>query len=336
MTNSADPERSTPHSPDHRSGTVTPTPQRLAIIVVVYNMRREAPRTLFSLSAAYQHGVDASDYEVLVVDNGSTEPLGPEVFEELGENFRYFFLEEAPASPAYAVNFGARAAHSDYLGLMIDGARIVSPGMLRLALMGLTAFRRPIVSALAFHLGPQVQMESVKRGYDRDEEDRLLASVAWRNDGYRLFEISVPAGSSRYGWFQPTAESNCLFLAREMYEELGGFDERFTMPGGGLVNLDFYSRVCELPDSQLLMLLGEGTFHQFHGGIMTNCSVEENLRRWKEYDEEHLRLRGRRFVPPSRRSILLGEAPAPALPWIRKSCDLFWESPHAPPHSPDS
>ena len=43
-------------------------------------------------------------------------------------------------------------------------------------------------------------------------------------------------------------------------------------PGGGLVNLDTYCRACHLPDVQVIRLLGEGSFHQVHGGIATNRS----------------------------------------------------------------
>ena len=38
----------------------------LSVVVVFYNMRREADRTLHSLSRAYQQGIDDLDYEVIV------------------------------------------------------------------------------------------------------------------------------------------------------------------------------------------------------------------------------------------------------------------------------
>ena len=43
----------------------------LTVVVVFYNMRREAARTLRSLSRAYQLGLEDVGYEVIAVENGS-------------------------------------------------------------------------------------------------------------------------------------------------------------------------------------------------------------------------------------------------------------------------
>ena len=64
---------------------------------------------------------------------------------------------------------------------------------------------------MAFHLGPDVQMRSIFDGYDAEAEDAQLEQVPWREDGYRLFDISVLAGSSVPGWFWiPTAQSRAI------------------------------------------------------------------------------------------------------------------------------
>ena len=63
----------------------------LTVVVVFYNMRREAARTLHSLSRAYQEGIDDLDYEVIVVENGSDadQRLGEEFVRSFGPEFRY-------------------------------------------------------------------------------------------------------------------------------------------------------------------------------------------------------------------------------------------------------
>ena len=70
----------------------------LSVVVVVYNMAREAPRTLHSLSAVYQRHIDPDDYEVIVVDNGSNPPLDRKVVEGLAGNFRLIRIDPAPGS----------------------------------------------------------------------------------------------------------------------------------------------------------------------------------------------------------------------------------------------
>lgn len=295
---------------------------KLSIVVIVYSMRREAPRTLLSLSAAYQQTIDPQEYEVLVVENGSAEPLEAEQVGEYGDNFRYIRLETASSSPVPAINHAVSQARGRYVGLMIDGARIVTPCMLHFALLCLTAFPRALVGSLGFHLGPDYQHRSIDRGYDAQREDELLASIDWPNDGYRLFEIAALAESSRYGWLGCPAESNCVFLPKVIFHELGGFDESFDLPGGGFANLDFWVRACELPSTTLITLLGEGSFHQVHGGVATNTCGEERAEWLRVWADQYVRIRGKPFASPQRRPLLFGKVHAAALPWLRRSLEL--------------
>ena len=59
---------------------------RLSIIVIFFDMRREASRTLYSLSDIYQRGISASDYEVIAIDNASSRPLTPSEVLGFGSN----------------------------------------------------------------------------------------------------------------------------------------------------------------------------------------------------------------------------------------------------------
>jgi hypothetical protein len=287
----------------------------LSVVVVAYNMAREIPRTIRTLSPLMQRGVQANDYEIILVDNCSSIPLNYELFSGWGANIRFHRMSAAGVSPASAVNTGIDLARGELVGVMIDGARMASPGLLASAVTAQRLHKRPIISTLAFHLGPTVQSLSVHQGYNQAVEDRLLESVDWESDGYRLFEISVFDASSAGGWFRPLSESNALFMPRPMWQELAGFDERFVTPGGGHVNLDTYRRACDLPESRLIVLVGEGTFHQFHHGIATNALKSHA----PEFDDEYLRIRHQPFTPPGNEAWLFGKPNRAALPFILAS-----------------
>lgn len=292
---------------------------RLSVVVVAFNMERELPRTLQSLSPVVQRDLAREDYEIIVVDNGSAEPIDVDRCRRWGGNVRVHRLANATVSPAAAINAGLMLAEGQLIGVMIDGARMASPRLLSASLHAAKLHARPVIASLGFHLGPDVQNRSVRRGYDQRTEDGLLANIDWPTEGYRLFDISVLAGSSRQGWFQPISESNALFLFRPMWQELGGYDERFVSPGGGLVNLDAYVRASELSDSQLIILLGEGTFHQVHGGIATNTRTS---RVFRDFHAEYVRLKGKPFAPPTAQPWHFGKVDRYALNSIELSARL--------------
>jgi cephalosporin hydroxylase/glycosyltransferase involved in cell wall biosynthesis len=297
------------YSPQGFLKRVRRTHPLISLVIVVYNMQRAAPRTLQSFTAAYQ-GIPAELYEVIVVDNGSSQPLSRDMVEAFGPNFHYVYRQDASPSPASALNFGVQHARGRMVGLMIDGARMVSPGVLKYAVRALKAYTNPVLSTLGWHLGPQLQREAIKHGYSEQVEDQLLQQIGWPEDGYKLFSIAALAGSSAEGWLLPIAESNCIFLLRDLYDAIGGFDEQFDAPGGGIVNLDFYYRVCEYPTAELIILLGEGSFHQIHGGVMTNDpddkAFQGNLARWLE---QYRVIRGQDFKLSTRTPEYWGHMP---------------------------
>lgn len=267
----------------------------LSLVVVHYEIPREFPRTLHSLAPTYQQGIGADEYEVIVVDNGSSRPpdLGPA--RDLGLDVHLITVDEPRPSPAHAINVGLNATCGSHVGVMIDGARLASPGLLATARQALGLSRRAVVGSRGRYLGPKPQRESMHEGYTREVEDELLASVDWTADGYRLFDISVFDESSGPHWFKPPAESNSIFMSRRMWRELGGYAEVFDEPGGGYVNLDTWRRACLLPGALPVVLLGEATFHQLHGGVATNAPKEETARMRARYTE----VRGEEYsVPP--------------------------------------
>lgn len=265
----------------------------LSLVIGAYNMERELPRTLYTLSRRYQREAADLRYEVIIVDNGSDRPVDKTTWRDLDCEMRYMRFEAGNPSPVVALNEGLKAAKGQWIGLMIDGARMLSPGIFCGAKeAGEKYGPRAVISSHGMHLGPVVQAKSILKGYNQKVEDELLAGIDWRNDGYRLFDISVFGGSSYRGWEVNPTESNCLILSRELWGELNYLDERFLTPGGGLVNLDIYKRACEAPNTQLVLLKGEATFHQFHGGAATSKTCANPN---EEFDREYEMIRGERF-----------------------------------------
>jgi glycosyltransferase involved in cell wall biosynthesis len=269
----------------------------LSVVVVAYNMRREIPRTLESLSPRYQRGISRADYEVLLVDNGSHQPFEEGEFTEFDLNLRCLRNPAPGVSPAEAINLGLQSARGRSIAVWIDGARMASPGLLASACEALRVSPRAVVASRGRYLGPGMQSETMQWGYTREVEDRLLQQSGWQDDGYRLFGISVFDESSGPTWFDQPAESNSLFLSRELWRELGGYDVRFDSAGGGLVNLDTWSRALALPGVTPVVLLGEATFHQFHGGTMTNAI--DQLECWRSLCADYKVIRGHPWSWPT-------------------------------------
>jgi len=264
---------------------------KLTVVIVCYNMARELPRTLQSLSMCIHSGLTADEIEVIVVDNGSSSPVDIDSCCQWIPDMQLVGMENPNQSPVNAINKGLELAHGDFIGVMVDGARMLSPGLLNQACNASKLHDRAVVGTFAFHLGPDVQMRSVAEGYNQQKEDKLLESSNWESDGYHLFEISTFAGASSQGWFELPNETNALFMNREQWVELGGYESKFVTPGGGLCNHDMWHRACSDSRNQVVMLLGEATFHQVHGGVATNA-VESKR---ELFHEEYRSIRGHQF-----------------------------------------
>ncbi|MEM6680456.1 MAG: hypothetical protein AAF675_21525, partial [Pseudomonadota bacterium] len=196
-------------------------------------------------------------------------------------------------------------ATAPVVAVMIDGARMVSPGLLRAALDALGDDPKAVAGVHGLHLGPVLHQEAAEQGYDQATEDALLAELGWRDDGYRLFEKAVLSKSSGKGWRELPSETTALFMHRAAWEALNGYDERFQSPGGGLANLDIWKRATERRGAEVTILLGEATFHQIHGGASTGTGPSPRAR----FDREYEAVRGKPYERPAVSARFVGEAP---------------------------
>ncbi|ONG54012.1 hypothetical protein BKE38_11085 [Pseudoroseomonas deserti] len=272
------------------------TPPALSLVVLAHDMARALPRTLRSLAPDYQATApvppaEIGGWEIIVVDNGSACPVQAAEVAPPDVALRVIRRgPEAAAAVAEALNQGLQNATGEFVGVWIDGARLASPGLLGACARALRLHPRAVVATRNYHLGPALQHAAAMSGFDAAAEDRLLNSIDWPRGAARLAEIATPEQPDPTG---PLLESNALFMRRAQWQALGGFDPRFGGAGGGAVNIDMLLRACAAPGSQLIRILGEGTFHQLHGGVTTGAGPRRAAALLKLGSKQYFRLRGR-------------------------------------------
>lgn len=219
--------------------------------------------------------------EIVVVDNGSSEPVDAAWFAGVTVPVRILRFPPGNSSPCLALNRGVAASQGAMVAVLIDGARIASPGLFRRAGEAMRLAQDVFVATMGFHLGPHAQQISLTQGYDCEVEDRLLAAIGWPENGYRLFEICARGESYRDGVLSDFRETTAFLMRKTTFERVGGFNESFRLGGGGLANFEIFDRVMTDRSVTPVVLIGEGTFHQAHSGHTTRA---HGVRRREELD----------------------------------------------------
>jgi hypothetical protein len=306
-------------TPCHRipSKTVSNSP-RLSIIVIAYRMPRQALNTLYSLSTRYQQAIAAADYEVILVENESPEQCDPTAVSALGENIRYFSRREEGVSPVPALRFGIEQARGKYLGLVLDGAQMLTPRALEYVLMATRMADDPVIAVPGYHLGEADHKHHLSSSHNEAVEIEKLAALDWKQNGYRLFQFACFSSGNKAGYLQPMLESSALFCRRDAYQEFGGAHPGFDQPGGGSINLYLYRKLLMREQARLFVLAGEGSFHQFHGGVTTS-EDDEREALLKSFDERLEKLSGEAFRATAREPQILGAVSHFAQPFLQQS-----------------
>lgn len=295
----------------------SPAP-RLTVLLIGFHMPEQLANTLYSLRHDYQRNVSQEDYEVVLVENRSACCLAPEAVASLPDNFRYFLRDEAGVSPAAAINFGLEQARGEYVCLMIDGARLLTPGVLGNILRATVMRRDCFVAVPGYTLGYPQEHDRLGSQYCFELDRTHLQQLGWPANGYGLFERSFFSKSNLKGFFFTNTESNCLTVRREELEKLGGADERFNLKGGGMLNLYFYRELLKQPRLHFFLLAGEGTFHQYHGGA-TSSGADGFDEFVDEMQAQYTAIAGERYVGVQREPVLLGQISEQAMAFMEES-----------------
>ena len=152
---------------------------------------------------------------------------------------------------------------------------------------------------------------------------RRPRTSCWRGstgerDGYRLFEVVHPGGLVGLGLVLAVGREQRPVPARG---RCGPSWAASTSASPGPA-ADWSTTTCtggpaSWTGSQLVTLLGEGTFHQYHGGASTSGADD-----FEELRPSTSRLKGRRYAAPTNEPLFVGRVPVVTQPELARSVEL--------------
>ena len=263
----------------------------MLIVVGAHNMPSQVRRTLISLTPTYQAS-RLENIHICLIDNSLSSHV---IHQDLNFSPWTFEFSSIPFSNKpihHLIDTRIKSSSEDIVGVLIDGARLVSNQVIDHACHIITLSPFNIVSVPNYQLGSCMQMRNPLAVDDKFNE-KLLKSINWPHsncsDLIRISSMESHAGSDI-----PLFETNCLFVSRYLYNLVGGFDYSFRRSDGGFASADLFSRLVNLSNSRLYILHKEGSFHQFHGGT-TTADAYKTEKLLKEMTREYLAIRKKPF-----------------------------------------
>jgi GT2 family glycosyltransferase/radical SAM superfamily enzyme YgiQ (UPF0313 family)/Flp pilus assembly protein TadD len=197
---------------------------KVSIVIPVWNKMDLTVQCLTKLAEVTQ-GVD---YEVIIVDNGSTDGT-PDFLRTLGGDVQ-LILNQENVGFAKACNQGAQAARGKYL-VFLNNDTIPQPHWLK-----------PLVSEVDEH--PEVGIVGSKLLFaDGSVQHAGVVFMRSHRSAYHIYRLAPstsPFVNQRREFQAVTAA--CLLIRRELFEAVNGFDEQFI---NGFEDVDLCLKVRE-------------------------------------------------------------------------------------------
>jgi glycogen synthase len=127
------------------SGTDTPAAPRVTVVTPVYNVVKYLPETVASLEAQTYPG-----WELIIVDDGSTDPAAAAVLDAYGER-GFTLIRQEDSGLAAARNTGIAAGSGEFL-VMLDPDNKLAPTFLERTIERLDATPGAGVAVTGLHL----------------------------------------------------------------------------------------------------------------------------------------------------------------------------------------
>lgn len=178
---------------------------KLSVIICTYNGGDRLRDVLKRLSL--QQGLDASQWELLIVDNASTDDTAL-LLQQLTTEFpaTVHLMHESQPGKAHALRTAFHAANGEYF-CIVDDDNLLDPDYLASGIQFLDENRD--AALIAGRTRPQFPDNVVP---PTDFEDRYAAFLACRDKGEHLIWDETPAGAGQMGR---------TFLMRAIYQRIG-------------------------------------------------------------------------------------------------------------------
>lgn len=186
---------------------------RVSIIILT----RDAPQHIGPCLESIFGRTTHQDYEVIVVDNGTTDPVALAI---LGSHPIRWIKSDLPFNFSRMNNQAARAATGEVLVFLNNDTEVKTPDWLQIMLAHLQLPGVGAVGPLMVYPYGTVQHAGIVLGF-RGTADHVMGGFDPTDDGYHgslscSREVSAVTGA-------------CLMLRRDLFTEIGGMDEAYRL-----------------------------------------------------------------------------------------------------------
>ncbi|MFO1488663.1 MAG: glycosyltransferase family 2 protein [Verrucomicrobiota bacterium] len=199
----------------HRILHPLPTPAPLVSLIIG---TRDRVNLLRGIVDGILQETDYPNFEVIIVDNQSSEPATLRYFDELRTDSRVRIVKyDAPFNFSAINNFGVQASRGEVVGLLNNDLKVISPGWLTELVRQAIRPEVGAVGAKLYYANDTIQHAGVVLG---------IGPVAGHSHKYRpRKEFGFMARLNVVGNYSAVTAA-CLFVRRSVFDEAGGLDEK--------------------------------------------------------------------------------------------------------------
>lgn len=213
------------------------TAPHVTVIIPTRHNRKMLSTCLPSLART-----DYPSFDVVIVDNGGRSPANEEWYSQFEDqlDLRVMWWTETPFNYSAVNNAGAKDAKGEVLVFLNDDTELLDPSWMR--------------ELVGWSLQPEIGVAGLQLIGPDDEIQHTGVILGLGGFADHIFEGTDPHQDSIFGrndWYRNclAVTGACLAIRRDLYDRIGGLDERFILCGSDVaLGLDTvlrgYRNVC--------------------------------------------------------------------------------------------